>query len=96
MIRGELCIFKIVLYNHTKPVTLKRVWWTIKGFSESEPNAETGEPNEVELANNVSKIPGSLHCGVEDVNDWLNCNHDDPRYLIMTDDKIVGNLRVRK
>jgi len=27
------------------------------------------EPNEEELANIISKIPGSLHCGVKDVSD---------------------------
>ena len=43
--------------------------------------------------NIVSKIPGSLHCGAEDVNDWVNCDRDDPGYHIMTDDEIVGNLR---
>jgi hypothetical protein len=45
------------------------------------------EPNEEELANIVSKIPGSLHCGVKDMNDWLNCDCDNPGYHIMTDDK---------
>jgi len=45
------------------------------------------------MANGVSKIPDSLHCGVEDMNDWLNCDRDDPGYHFMTDDKIVGNLR---
>jgi hypothetical protein len=29
---------------------------------------ESKEPNRGELANNVSKIPGSLRCGVEDMN----------------------------
>jgi hypothetical protein len=50
------------------------------------------ELNEGELANIVSKIPCSLHCGIKDVNDWLNCDHDDPGYHIMTDDEIVNNL----
>jgi len=27
------------------------------------------------------------------MNDWLNCDRDDPGYHIMTDDRIVGNLR---
>jgi hypothetical protein len=27
------------------------------------------------------------------MNDWLNCDRGDPGYHIMTDDKIVGNLR---
>ena len=40
----------------------------------------------------VSKIPGSLHCGVKDVNDCLNCDRDDPGYHIMTDDEIVNNI----
>jgi len=31
----------------------------VKGVSESEPNTESGEPNKEELANSVSKIPGS-------------------------------------
>jgi len=64
-----------------------------KGVSESEPNTEPVEPNEEELANNVPKIPGSLHRGVEDMNDWLNCDRDDRGYHIVTDDKTVGNLR---
>jgi len=41
----------------------------------------------------VSKIPGSLHCGVKDVNDWLNCDRDNPGYYIMTNDETVNNLR---
>ena len=49
------------------------------------------EPKERELANIVSKIPGSsLYDGV---NDWLNYDRDDPGHRIMTDDKIVDNLR---
>ena len=51
------------------------------------------EPNEGELASIVSKIPGSCHCEDEDVNDWLNCDHDDPGYDITTDDDNVDNLR---
>jgi hypothetical protein len=51
------------------------------------------EPNEGELANIVSKIPISVHCGVKDVNDWLNCDRDNPGYHNMTDDKTVYNLR---
>jgi hypothetical protein len=51
------------------------------------------EPNEEELANIVSKIPGSLHCGVKDVNDWLICDRDNSGYHIMTNDKTVNNLR---
>jgi len=27
------------------------------------------------------------------VNDWLNCDRDDPGYHIMTDDETVNNLR---
>jgi hypothetical protein len=51
------------------------------------------EPNEEELANTVSKIPGSLHCGVKDVSDWLNCDRVNSGYHIMTNDKTVNNLR---
>jgi len=79
--------------NDVNTVTLKTTWQKIKGVSESEPNTEKVELNEGELANIVSKIPGSLHCGIKDVNDWLNCDCDDPGYHIMTDDKIVNNIR---
>ena len=50
-------------------------------------------PNEEELANIVSKIPGSSHCADEDVNDCLNCDSDDTGWDIMTDNDIVDNLR---
>jgi len=50
------------------------------------------EPSEGELANTVSKIPGSSHCADEDVNDWLNCDRDDSGYDIMTDEETVHNL----
>jgi hypothetical protein len=40
-----------------------------KGVSEIEPNIESAEPNGGELANIVSKIPGSSR--FEEVNDWL-------------------------
>ena len=87
MLHGCKCL------NDVNTVTLKTTWQKIKGVSESEPNTEKVELNEGELANIVSKIPGSLHCGVKDVNDWLNCDCDDPGYHIMTDDKIVNNIR---
>jgi hypothetical protein len=54
------------------------------------------EPNEEELANIVSKIPGSSHSADEDENDWLNCNRDELAHDIMTDDETVDNLRSRK
>ena len=54
------------------------------------------EPNEGELANIVSKIPGSSHCADEGVNDWLNCDRDDPGYDIMTDDENVDKLRTKE
>jgi hypothetical protein len=47
--------------NDVNTVTLKITRQKIKGDSESEPNTEKVELNEGELANNVSKIPGSLH-----------------------------------
>ena len=52
--------------------------------------------NKGELVNIVSKIPGSSHCADEDVNDWLNCDRDDPGYDIMTDDENVDSLRSNK
>jgi len=79
--------------NDVNTATLKTIWQKIKGVLESEPNTEKVELNEGELANIVSKIPGSLHCGVKDVNDWLNCDRDNPGYHIMTDDEIVNNIR---
>ena len=48
------------------------------------------------MANIVSKIPGSPHCADEDMNDWLNCDRDDPGYDIMTDDETVDNLRSKE
>jgi hypothetical protein len=30
------------------------------------------------------------------VNDWLNCDRDNPGYHIMTDDKTVNNLRIEE
>jgi hypothetical protein len=54
------------------------------------------ESNEGELANIVSKIPDSSRCADEDVNEGLNCDRDDPRYDIMTDDETVDNLRSKE
>lgn len=87
MLHGCRCL------NDVNTATLKTIWQKIKGVLESEPNTEKVELNEGELANIVSKIPGSLHCGVKDVNDWLNCDRDNPGYHIMTDDEIVNNIR---
>jgi len=55
-------------WNDVRTVTLKRSYGKSKGVSESEPNTESAEPNGGELANIVSKIPGSSRC--EDVNEW--------------------------
>jgi len=62
-----------------------------RGYQKVNPIQNQREPNEGELANIVSKIPGSSL--YEDVNDWLKYDRDDPGHHIMTDDKIVGNLR---
>jgi hypothetical protein len=39
--------------------------------SESKANTESVEPNEGELVNVVSKIPGPSQCGAEDVDDQI-------------------------
>ena len=52
-------------WNDAKTLTLKAAWRKIKAASESEANTESVEPNEGELVNVVSKIPGPSHCGAE-------------------------------
>jgi hypothetical protein len=47
-------------WNNVKTIILKTAWQNIRGFSESEPNRESVELNEGELANIVSKVIVSI------------------------------------
>ena len=61
--------------HHTWSTGLDAGTYCKNGVSENELSTESVELNEGKLANIISKISSSSHCGPADMNDWLP-HHD--------------------
>ncbi|GBM32703.1 hypothetical protein AVEN_223480-1 [Araneus ventricosus] len=54
---------------------------------------DSGSVTVTELNGLLKQIPGCGNCEEDDVSSWLDCDTDDTRFQLMSDDEILAQVR---
>lgn len=82
-------------WESVKEVTLKKAWHKLSPEPQIS-SAENDASSEVvsELSELMKDAVGFEECDEQNINEWLNCDLDDPGYQIMTDEEIVEHIQL--
>lgn len=81
-----------------KNTTLKKAWNKLYLRDDSQETApiennDFDDEDDIQLNRQVQQAPGFEKCDKPNIEEWLNCDVDDPGYQILTDEEIVQQIK---